>query len=89
MYVKNIMRARINWKRLALAASVAAVLNITLLFFLFMNPLSQQIIFSKSVGQSPKLLAVWTQIEPVPSLASLALALLIPPLIYAFIFSIV
>jgi hypothetical protein len=42
------------------------------LFGLFMNPISQEIIFSDSMGQSSKLVAVWAQIEPIPSLGSLA-----------------
>ncbi|MEW5839696.1 hypothetical protein [Nitrososphaera sp.] len=78
----------INWRRLAIAAPAAAALNMTLLFLLFMNPLSQRIIFDESgAGQSPKLVAVWTEIEPVPSLASLAPALIVTPLIYSFVFA--
>lgn len=75
-----------NWKRILILAPTATVLNMTLLFFLFMNPLSQQIIFSESVGQNPKLVAVWTQISPVPSLVSLLPALTITPLIYSVVF---
>lgn len=78
----------INWKRLIIMAPVAAGLNMSLLFLLFMNPLSQQIIFSESVGQSPKLVAVWKELEPVPSLVSLAPALIITPLIYSVIFTV-
>jgi hypothetical protein len=58
-----------------------------LLFGLFLNPLSQEIIFSQSMGQSPKLVAVWTQIEPVPSLASLAPALIVMPAVACMVFA--
>jgi MFS family permease len=75
-----------NWKRVLILVSSATVLNMTLLFLLFMNPLSQQIIFSESAGQSPKLVAVWTEISPVPSLVSLLPALTITPLIYSVVF---
>jgi hypothetical protein len=77
----------IRWKRLLAMAPVVAILNMLLLFALFMNPVSQQIIFSESLGQSPKLVAVWTEIEPVPSLVSLTPALVITPLIYSFMFA--
>jgi hypothetical protein len=81
-------RVAINWKRFAAMAPIAAALNASLLFLLFMNPLSQQIIFSESAGQSPKLVAVWNELEPVPSLVSLLPALTITPLIYSVIFTI-
>jgi len=81
------MATKINWKRLAIAAPVAAVLNMFLLFALFMNPVSHQIIFSESMGQSPKLVTVWTELEPIPSLASLTPSLIITPLIYSTIFA--
>jgi hypothetical protein len=79
----------INWKRLAVAAPVAALLNTFLLFTLFMNPVSKEIIFSESIGQSPKLVGVWNTIEPVPSLASLTPALMITPLIFTTIYALV
>ena len=75
-----------NRKRILILVPTATVLNMTLLFLLFMNPLSQQIIFSESVGQSPKLVAVWTEISPVPSVVSLLPALTITPLIYSIVF---
>ena len=56
-------------------------------FFLFMNPLSQGMIFSKSLGQSEKLVAVWSEIRPVPTLLSLLPALIIAPLIYSLVFA--
>lgn len=78
----------INWKRLTVMAPIAAALNMSLLFMLFMNPFSQEIIFSEAVGQSPKLVAVWKKLEPVPSLLSLVPALTITPLICSVIFAI-
>ena len=75
-----------NRKRILILVPTATVLNMTLLFLLFMNPLSQQIIFSESVGQSPKLVAVWTETSPVPSVVSLLPALTITPLIYSIVF---
>jgi len=78
----------INWKRLAIAAPVAAILNMFLVFALFMNPVSREIIFSESMGQSPKLVAVWNTLQPIPSLASLTPALIITPLIYTAIFAV-
>jgi hypothetical protein len=59
-----------------------------LLYGLFMNPMSQQIIFSESLGQSPKLVAVWTQIDPVPQAMSLIPALIITPVIFSFFFAV-
>ena len=82
------MPVAIEWKRFAVTAPIAVALNASLLFLLFMNPVSQQIIFSESAGQSPKLVAVWTKMEPVPSLASLLPALTITPLIYSAVFAI-
>lgn len=82
------MSSTINWKRLAVAAPAAAAANMLLLFALFMNPLSRHVIFSDGLGQSAKLVAVWNTIEPVPSLASLAPALVVTPLIYSAIFAI-
>jgi hypothetical protein len=58
-----------------------------LLFGLFMNPFSQQIIFSDEFGQSSKLVGVWKSIEPVPSFGSLAPALIITPAVYSFVFA--
>lgn len=77
----------IDYKRLALTVAVAAPTNMFLLFGLFLNPLSQQIIFSEAMGQSPKLVGVWTQIEPIPSLLSQAPALLAMPSIATVIFA--
>jgi hypothetical protein len=66
--------------------SIIAPTNMLLIFGLFMNPWSQQIIFSDSMGQSSKLVAVWTQIQPVPSLGSLIPALIIMPSIASVVF---
>jgi hypothetical protein len=76
-----------NWKRVAIIVPVGAVLNMFLLFGLFMNPFSQQIIFSDEYGQSAKLVGVWKTIEPVPTLESLVPALVITPAIYSFVFA--
>jgi hypothetical protein len=76
-----------NWKRVAIIVPVGAVLNMFLLFGLFMNPYSQQIIFSEEYGQSAKLVGVWKTIEPVPTPESLMPALLITPAIYSFVFA--
>ena len=78
----------INWKRIAIIIPVGAILNMFLLFGLFMNPYSQEIIFSEEFGQSPKLVGVWKTLEPVPSLESLAPALVITPAIYSFVFAV-
>jgi hypothetical protein len=77
----------INYKRLAMTISIIAPTNILLLFGLFMKPVSQEIIFSDSMSQSSKLVGVWTQIEPVPSLSSLAPALIIMPSIATVVFA--
>jgi hypothetical protein len=77
----------INYKRLVVTISIVAPTNMLLLFGLFMNPVSQEIIFSDSMGQSSKLVAVWSQIEPVPSLTSLAPALIITPSIASVVFA--
>lgn len=76
----------INWKRLGIAIPVTAIVHMVLLYGLFMNPISQDIIFSESVGQSPKLVAVWTNMEPVPTELSLTPALLITPAIFSVVF---
>jgi hypothetical protein len=60
---------------------------VLLLFGLFMNPVSQEIIFSDFMGQSSKLVTVWTQMQPVPSLGSLAPALIIMPSIACLVFA--
>jgi len=78
----------INWKRILIIIPVGAILNMFLLFGLFMNPYSQEIIFSEEFGQSPKLVGVWKTLEPVPSLESLAPALVITPAIYSFVFAV-
>lgn len=80
--------AKINWKRLAIVVPIVSILNMFLLFGLFMNPISQEIIFSNSLGQSQKLVDVWNTIEPVPSLNSLMPSLLIPPTVYSILFAI-
>ena len=80
--------ANINWKRLGIAIPITAVVHMFLLYGLFMNPVSQDIIFSESMGQSPKLVAVWTSLEPVPSEASLTPALIITPAIFSLLFAI-
>jgi hypothetical protein len=77
----------INYKRIAVTIAIVAPANLFLLFGLFLNPLSQEIIFSQSMGQSPKLVAVWTQLEPVPSLASLAPALIVMPAVACMVFA--
>lgn len=77
----------INRKRLAIIIPIASVLNMFLLFGLFMNPISQEIIFSKEHGQSAKLVDVWKNIEPIPSLASLSPALIVTPAIYSIVFA--
>jgi len=59
-----------------------------MLYGLFMNPFSQEIIFSENLGQSPKLVAVWTSFEPVPSIFSLVPALVITPAIFSFFFAV-
>jgi len=78
----------INWKKLVIAIPITAIVNMFLLYGLFMNPMSQQIIFSESLGQSPKLVAVWTQIDPVPQAMSLIPALIITPVIFSFFFAV-
>jgi hypothetical protein len=77
----------INYKRLVMTITIIAPTNMLLLFGLFMNPISQEIIFSDSMGQSSKLVAVWTEIDPVPSLSSLAPALIIMPSIATIVFA--
>jgi hypothetical protein len=77
----------INYKRLVLTIAVVAPANMFLLIGLFLNPVSQQIIFSDAMGQSPKLVSVWTQAEPIPSLQSLAPALLSMPSIASVVFA--
>jgi len=77
----------INYKRLAVTIAAVAPANLFLLFGLFLNPISQEIIFSDAMGQSPKLVGVWTSTEPVPSLLSLAPALTIMPAIATIVFA--
>jgi hypothetical protein len=83
----NCNNCTINYKRLAMTISIIAPTNMLLLFGLFMNPVSEEIIFSDSMGQSSKLVAVWTQMQPVPSLGSLAPALIIMPSIATVVFA--
>lgn len=78
----------INWKKLAIAIPITAIVNMLVLYGLFMNPISQQVIFSESLGQSPKLVSVWTQIDPIPQATSLIPALTITPVIFSFFFAV-
>ena len=80
---------QINWKRLAVAVPIISVLNMFILFGLFMNPISKEIIFSESLGQSEKLVNVWNTIVPIPSIQSLAPGLLITPAIFSILFAII
>lgn len=80
--------ATINWRRLAITIPVTAVANMLVLYALFMNPVSQDVIFSNALGQSPKLVAVWSTLEPVPQIESLLPALLITPSIFGFFFAV-
>ena len=82
------IRYNINWKRLAVAIPMVAVVHMLLLYGLFMNPASQDVIFSESMGQSAKLIAVWNTLEPVPSEMSLIPALIITPMIFSFLFAV-
>lgn len=82
------IRYNINWKRLTVAIPVVAVVHMLLLYGLFMNPISQDVIFSESAGQSAKLVAVWNTLEPVPSEMSLTPALIITPMIFSFLFAV-
>jgi hypothetical protein len=77
----------INYKRLLATIAAVAPTNMFLLFGLFLNPVSQEIIFSETMGQSAKLVAVWITIEPVPSLVSLAPALIIMPSVATAVFA--
>lgn len=78
----------VNWKRLAIAIPITAIVNMFVLYVLFMNPISQSVIFSNTLDQSPKLVAVWNTLEPVPQMTSLLPALLITPVIFSFFFAV-
>ena len=78
----------VNWKRLAVAIPVTAVVNMFVLYALFMNPFSHSVIYSENLGQSPKLVAVWTTLDPIPSISSLTPALIITPAIFSFFFAV-
>lgn len=78
----------INWKRLAIAIPITAIVNMFVLYALFMNPFSQNMIFDNNLDQSPKLVAVWNTLEPVPQMISLLPALLITPAIFSFFFAV-
>ena len=78
----------VNWKRLAIATPITAIVNMFVLYALFMNPISQSVIFSNTFDQSPKLVAVWNTLEPVPQMTSLVPSLLITPAIFSFFFAV-
>ena len=80
--------ATVNWKKLAVAIPVTSVVNMFVLYALFMNPFSHNVIFSESLNQSPKLVAVWTTLDPVPGISSLIPALIITPAIFSFFFAV-
>lgn len=80
-------KGKMDWKRLFLLIPVVAILNTGLLYGLFMNPISQSIIFSTDYEQSTKLVEVWEQIEPIPTLISLSPALIISPIVYCIFFT--
>ena len=75
-------------RRLVIMIPIVATANMFLLFGLFMNPFSQNVIFSSNLNQSSKLIAVWTTLEPVPQFSSLLPALLITPAIFGFLFAV-
>jgi len=79
---------QINWKRLVIVVPVVSVLNMFILFGLFMNSASKEIIFSQDLGQSEKLVSVWNTIEPIPSISSLAPGLLITTAIFCILFAV-
>ena len=84
----DIIHRSINWKRLASATPLVAVIHMFLLYGLFMNPISLNVIFSENMGQSDKLIAVWNTLEPIPSEISLTPALIITPIIFSFLFAV-
>jgi len=71
-----------------MAIPITAIVNMFVLFALFMNPFSQSVIFSNTLDQSPKLVAVWNTLAPVPQITSLIPALLITPAIFSFFFAV-
>lgn len=56
-----------HWGRAIGVAIVAYAVVFAAFLLLFGNPFSRQLIYSSVYGQSPKLLAVWMQIEPLPA----------------------
>lgn len=86
--MQTLIHSSINWKRLGITIPVTAIVHMFVIYGLFMNPISQDIIFSESMNQSPKLVAVWTSLEPIPSELSLTPALIITPVLFSFFFAV-
>lgn len=61
------MAARIQWLRALLAAVVAYVVFVTAMTVLFGNPGTERILYTDQAGQSPKVLAMFFDIEPRPA----------------------
>lgn len=61
------MAARVDWSRALLAAVVAFVVFVTAMTVLFGNPVVERILYTDQAGQSPKVLAMFFDIEPRPA----------------------
>lgn len=64
-------RTDIQWGRTLAAALAAETVGLLGFLALFGNPLSRRLIYSPALGQSEKLLAVWTTLPPAPALTPL------------------
>ena len=61
----------IHWPRAIAAAVAAYVVAVGSITLLFGNPLIEQILFTDGAGQSPKVLAVWLELAPLPAVTPL------------------
>src|SRR5690606_14871622 len=56
----------INWINAVITAVVSFLAGLVVLVLSFGNPFSYNLIYTENAGQSPKVIAVWQTLEPVP-----------------------
>lgn len=63
----RMVAARVDWPRALLAAVAAFVVFVAAMTVLFGNPVVERILYTDQVGQSPKVLAMFFEVEPRPA----------------------
>ncbi len=61
------MAGRVDWPRALLAAVAAFVAFIATMTLLFGNPVVERVLYTDQAGQSPKVLAMFFEVQPRPA----------------------